>query len=489
MAAAAAAMRAAYQRIGFLPEASIALTDVQQLRTIDDLVLLADDEEQVSDIVKALRRPGGMIPNPVDPNGPPISDPGVPVSQRARGNLTRLVFWCKHQQRVSREARVQDITEAAIRSLDELRNHEKDHVQPTEKPTIDHSNWYKTLKAVQQYFSDFLGCTKAPLAYVIRDDVAVPDEDEDPADGYETPQEEMIARMPHGTNFYREDNQKVFSLLHEICQGDSCYVYIEKFARAKNGRAAYHELYNHFLGPGATDHLISAAVTQLEKLTYDGETRKWNFEKFITRAKEQHALLESMAVRGDYPGIDERGKVVYLLKSVRDPKLKTVRDTILASRELRNDFEASAQLFKEAILLDQATGSSPMLNISGVKVEDRYFTPEEYKHFTQEDKSKLRSLREARGAGGGGGQGAGGGNGGGGGKHSSGDGGKQAPHKATNYKKKVKRLQRQVASLKAQAKGSRKSDSSDEDDSDKDVGKGGNKNHPALVRQKAKAKK
>jgi hypothetical protein len=63
-------------------------------------------------------------------------------------------------------------------------------------PKIDPKNWPKTMDAMQDHFSTLLGKTKAPLAYVIHDKAAVPDEADNPPESYTMPKEEMICWMP-----------------------------------------------------------------------------------------------------------------------------------------------------------------------------------------------------------------------------------------------------------------------------------------------------
>ena len=53
------------------------------------------------------------------------------------------------------------------------------------------------MDAIQDFFTCFLGKTKAPLAYVIHDEAAVAAEADDPPANYNTVEEEMVTRMPH----------------------------------------------------------------------------------------------------------------------------------------------------------------------------------------------------------------------------------------------------------------------------------------------------
>ena len=89
------------------------------------------------------------------------------------------------------------INEDVIISLSTLRNEEENHKAPGSKPKIDHKNWLKTSEAIVEYLSKTLGCTKIPLAYVVRDDEDVP-----------LHRREMIRRAPHGTPTNRVDKEQ-----------------------------------------------------------------------------------------------------------------------------------------------------------------------------------------------------------------------------------------------------------------------------------------
>ena len=62
MAANLAALRAALVRLGTTAEVANKITATQGIDTIEELCILADDE--VETLCRAIRRPGGLMPNP-----------------------------------------------------------------------------------------------------------------------------------------------------------------------------------------------------------------------------------------------------------------------------------------------------------------------------------------------------------------------------------------------------------------------------------------
>jgi hypothetical protein len=131
-----------------------------------------------------------------------------------------------------------------IRRLRELKIKEsaRDGDPPT-LPKIDLKNWPKTMDALQDHFSTILGETKAPLAYVIRDEATVPDEVDDPPNNYATPEEEMIRQMPHkdaaGNELptYQHDRTKVWQALSEMTRDEKCWTYVHPMAGAPSWRS------------------------------------------------------------------------------------------------------------------------------------------------------------------------------------------------------------------------------------------------------------
>ena len=90
MAANLAAMRGAFTRIRFSVEAAARIVDDQQIDSLEELRLLTDNE--VENLCKTIRRPGGTVPNPAGA-GAPVPNPGVGVSTVAENNMKMLCYW------------------------------------------------------------------------------------------------------------------------------------------------------------------------------------------------------------------------------------------------------------------------------------------------------------------------------------------------------------------------------------------------------------
>ena len=480
MAANLAAMRAAFTRLAFSQQAAVALVDEQGLDDLGEVARL--DDASVVNLCNTVRRPGGVI---IGPDNVPLPNPGIPISARAERNLSSLAFWARHRVRISRPATPADVTVEAVDSLVELRTREKTFVRPTEKPKINHKDWFHTMELIQEYCAQSPGVTKIPLAYVLREDVEVPNHEADPSTNYSFHQLEMIRRAPHGTATYKEDCEAVFGVIQQMCENDASYIHIKPAFRERDGRMAYMLLNDHYLGKGASNQIITLATRKLESLTYNGkDSRRFTFETYVAQHKTQHAILDTFHERGLHPGIDEPSKVRYFLNGLSDQRLEAPKSGILASPELFGSFNKASEHCASFLALKAATAPTNRVQISSVetvnddkdKVEIRYYSKDEYKQLSDKQKLKLKELRAKK----------------------KGTKQQQPPkaHKANSktLQKKFKRLTKQISAIKAQIKPVAESDESESDEEDeirplKPPGPGaggGNRSNPALQRGKTR---
>ncbi len=97
--------------------------------------------------------------------------------------LKLACFYIHRQHRISLVPDAGSITVDKVRRFPHLRETKNDHSDPEELPKLDPKNWSKTLEAIQEYLRGFLGTTKVPLSYVIRDQVNVSAANANPAAG------------------------------------------------------------------------------------------------------------------------------------------------------------------------------------------------------------------------------------------------------------------------------------------------------------------
>ena len=196
------ALRAMLERLGFSAPAALYITNDQGMNELSEFTLLTNDE--VENLCKVVRRPGGTIPNPqraalqeagddIPADMPAhVPKPGIVVPLRAVNNLKLACYFLRFREKTSRDSDPGVVTLPEIRALRNLRDWEKDHEDPT-PPEINSKNWPMTIEAIDEYLRGCLGVTSIPLAYIIRDEEEpLPN----PDDGFPTKQDALIARAP-----------------------------------------------------------------------------------------------------------------------------------------------------------------------------------------------------------------------------------------------------------------------------------------------------
>ena len=429
-----AQIRAALGRMGVTNAAAQWITDVEGYDSVENLTKIQTDED-VKVLCAAVRKPGGFIQNPhahIAGQAPQIPNPGIPVSAKAEKQLKTMAFYLQYKARTSRNVTPADITEANVNAYAHYKEWEENQ-EASEMPELNDKDWSKTFDAIDTWISDHLGITKIPLAYITRDNVEVP-AGPDPATNYSTKQEEMIMRAPHTTTpggnvtteAYKVDNVAVWELLFKLTREHSCYSYVKPHLRAKNGRAAYLALKEHYLGTGHADDMATKAENALKNLRYHGETRRWNFEKYSKKHKDQHTILDELQEKGLHNGINGASKVRYLMAGIKTNTLDTINGQILADNTLKTDFDRSVTLYKNFISQKRlehdsqreatvaSVGSGREVNShkgnhkwnhkdgkdSNIKpdmsVQLRYYKKKEYEELSPEQRLGLKRKREAR---------------------------------------------------------------------------------------------
>ena len=206
---------------------------------------------------------------------------------------------------------------------------------------------------------------KVPLSYVIHENVAIPDANTDPAFGmpnskYVSVLDEMIGRAPIRNaaddgyeQSYLVDREKVWDLMTKICASyPKCWTYIKTAVRARDGRAAYEAVYTQYLGPHNVDNMADAAERKLSTLMYQGETKRWNFEKYCRAHTEQHQILTNLIEHG-HSGIDERSKVRHFMNGIKGNMFDTVRLQI----DVDNDLQMILRELRPCTLISSSVSS------------------------------------------------------------------------------------------------------------------------------------
>jgi hypothetical protein len=302
-------------RLGFSQAVATYLTGTCGIDSLDEISNL-DGIDDMNTTLKGVTNPGGTVPTGSGTTAVTSRINGIPISIRSVANLKLCVYYLKHIDRVQRQPIANAINLVLVCSYRDQQRHEMGFKKTAEEPEINDKDWPGTLDNNKYYIASQYGVTGATLDNDVRPDIAVKPEAEDPAENYETVDQEMTARAPHTGRSFVDDRRKVWDIMSNICGNNYCFVNIKPSLRNRNGRDAYMILFDHFLGPKNMGNMASEAETKLTGTLYNGEKKCFTWEPYVRIHTEQHSVLNGLKDYG-YIGIDDSSKVRHLLKGIK----------------------------------------------------------------------------------------------------------------------------------------------------------------------------
>jgi hypothetical protein len=115
-----------------------------------------------------------------------------------------------NMDRVQRQPVANAINLVLVRSYRYQQRHEVGFKKTAEESVINDKDWPRTLEKIRECLVSQYGVTGATLDYGVRPDIEVKPEAEDPAEGYETVDQEMTARALHTGRSCVNDRRKVW---------------------------------------------------------------------------------------------------------------------------------------------------------------------------------------------------------------------------------------------------------------------------------------
>jgi hypothetical protein len=169
-------IRKILERLGFSASAETYFTGTCGINSLHEIAYL-DGIDDVDTTIKGVTNPGGMVTT-----GMGSSAVTLPVAKSINLILVRSYHY---QQR-----------------------HEVGFKKTAEEPVINDKDWPRTLEKVNEYLASQYRGTGATLEYVVRPDIEVKPESEDPVEGYETVDQEMTARAHRMGRYFVNDRHK-----------------------------------------------------------------------------------------------------------------------------------------------------------------------------------------------------------------------------------------------------------------------------------------
>jgi hypothetical protein len=387
---------------------------------------------------------------------------------------------------ISRTVDATTLDAPRLRELEEHKKIIKDHKDPTDDiakvtktNTID-----KALDTLPNFLRSKIGVRNVALSYVIREDETPPALeplmlDKPYAERSGSLMNELIAHSPIIGPGLEEDNSTVFALLQEMVRDTPMASSLKRHQRTRDGRSSYLSLVQHNLGSAQWDKIILKAEEVQSTRVWNGKNSRYSLRRHVDMHRDAFNDMTRASENVGYEVPNERTRVTRLLRSVQANHMASIaaaKTTIEATPAKRDDFELAADFLilnaptNRSITQDQRIsmvgqeyeGESKTLDdLSGVKVDDRFYTQKEYKTLSNDQKSKLKLLREKRDKSGRGNQG---------GKRKG--GAKQNNNSSAKKYKKLKGenkgLKQRIAALETKVNGGEDGNDTDSSSSDED---------------------
>jgi hypothetical protein len=179
-------------RLGFSTDAAGYLTRDAGISSLEEIDYLDVDEVEVEVLINRLNHPGRIATFGTGDADVKSPHDGYAVFMRAESNLKLSVFYLKHQEIVSREHNVRDITLTVVCVYHDQQKWEEEFKKTVVEPVINDKDWLRTLENIWDYLASILSVNGVHLAYVTRTEITVPDAYDDPEHGHLTAEQEMI---------------------------------------------------------------------------------------------------------------------------------------------------------------------------------------------------------------------------------------------------------------------------------------------------------
>ena len=285
-----------------IPRATVTQLANEGIVTVEDLEDF--DGESIKQIANNLRRPGGRVrdPTPGAARGATIPTPPFVFRSKSQMRLevaTNLICFYKT---IGRPLTAENLQWSPIMSnFCETWKAivEKKKADDPDTPLISKAlPVMKWTEAFRDHLHRCIGERYAPLAYVVRKDVAVPmpcpplAANQPYSEEHGSIEEDLIHRADHTHGLYKNDNAAVYYKLEEATRSTSYAASIKPYQRGKDGRGAFLALTNQYAG----DDKWEAEITKQQNLLL---TRKWkgqsNFklEGFIQQHRNAYVSMQA----------------------------------------------------------------------------------------------------------------------------------------------------------------------------------------------------
>jgi hypothetical protein len=351
-----------------------------------------------------------------------IAEPAVPGTVISTVSMVRIATACEAVKYYIATGRVPDGTSMHYANV--LVNFKVDYeafkeLKKQDAPDVPDVKDNDGDRKIIKWLPIFFDCmsrkygVKGPVAYVLRENVEVPDAADDPLllNSYYgmsgSLQGELLARLPHGDALYRSDNKTVYMCIEKACRGTSVESTVKAYSRSQDGRGAYMALRDHHAGDSKYRAILKARTNLLTNIKWNA--RQNSLEKHVSNHRQAHEDLQDCSTHITVSVAGQPQRVEWLLDSIssQDPTLQATIGLIRSDvNNMRNDFEKAAAALIEVDPYSKArrphtNKSSAQISAidfasgrGGSGVDLRWHTPLEFKALSHEQRDDLVSWQK-----------------------------------------------------------------------------------------------
>ena len=355
---------------GTTPAARRVAIQNEGLSVIEDLLEFDDDGIKV--LCNSVRKPGGLVVDPNDPNRL-VVNPGFNIPAISEKRLKWAAYGAKIYRLIGRPLSYDALNRDRLKAFERHLILVDEHEDPEKLPVVSKTfGIIKAMDLLPSHLRNRLGSSKVPLSYVIRDDVQPPtlqplQNNDCVGATYTSLTDELIAHIPHAGSEYIEDSAKVFQIIQDMVQGTSFESSIKSFQQARDGRGAYLALCQHNLGSPKWDRVIDDAESYVMRREWNGKNIIFTLRSYVAKHREAHneMLWASQFIEYEVP--NEHTRVGQLIKSItsRDPSIVSTIIHIQGNDTQRNNFEEAADFL--LLTAPKPKDQGPVHRVSAMK--------------------------------------------------------------------------------------------------------------------------
>ncbi len=140
---------------------------------------------------------------------------------------------------------------------------------------------------------------------------------------------------------------------------------MKRFSKTKNGQQVYPTLHTLLLGRQQVVLTGNAICTKLQSFRYEGDSKNFDFDKYVNLHVEQHNHHADLQEYGVAP-LAESLKTLWFQDGIRDPSLIAVKASINANRVNFTDFDSVKDAYVEFKRTENPTNDPKTWQVASV---------------------------------------------------------------------------------------------------------------------------